>query len=133
VIDGHVIPNHVIFLRPSELKKEYETTALSSSLPVFIEFDRPETNGDGRCMMIHYDNCNKYLNLRTNSLFHSFLLSGVVRSDTRSSDGDALHRKGVVQTEVVRGNIPVSNGVVHLISKPLVLIDLTVYKTLQVN
>ncbi|ODM98817.1 Fasciclin-1 [Orchesella cincta] len=48
VIDGHVIPNHVIFLRPSELRRQYETAAFSSSLPVFVEFDRPE-NSDGRC------------------------------------------------------------------------------------
>lgn len=48
VIDGHVIPNHVIFLRPAELKRQYETAAFSSSLPVFVEFDRPE-NSDGRC------------------------------------------------------------------------------------
>lgn len=39
----------------------------------------------------------------------------------------------LVQTEVVRGNIPVKNGVVHLISKPLVVIDSTVYDTMAVS
>lgn len=71
------------------------------------------------------DDCGKYF-LNSNPL-------GIVRSDTRSADGDAFHRKGVVQTEVVRGNIPVKNGVVHLISKPLVVIDSTVFDTMAVS
>jgi len=58
-------------------------------------------------------------------------IPGIVRSDTRSAE--AFHRKGVVQTEIIRGNIPVSNGVVHLIKKPLVVIDSNLYKTLEVG
>lgn len=56
----------------------------------------------------------------------------IVRSDT-SSATDQFHLRGVVQTEVVKGNIPVKNGVVHLISKPLTVIDSTVYQTLAVG
>jgi len=46
--------------------------------------------------------------------------------------GDAKHREGVVLAEIVKANIPVSNGVVHLIHRPLMIIDTTVTQFLQV-
>ncbi|XP_021951577.1 fasciclin-1 isoform X1 [Folsomia candida] len=103
VIDSHVIPNHVIFLRPSELqppKRLYDTAAMAPFFPVLVEVEKEDQE-------------DKY----------------IVRSDTRSAT-DQFHLRGVVQTEVVKGNIPVKNGVVHLINKPLVVIDSTVYQTL---
>lgn len=36
--------------------------------------------------------------------------------------GDRQHSRDSVVATIVRGNIPVSNGVVHLISKPLVVV-----------
>lgn len=83
----------------------------------------------------------------------------MVNSDNRH--GDATNRKGIVQAEIIKGNIPgkrdvalfirfnalastitliisisliiVKNGVVHLINKPLVVIHLNVYQTLEVS
>lgn len=46
--------------------------------------------------------------------------------------GDAKHREGVVLAEIVKANIPVRNGVVHLIHRPLMIIDTTVTQFLQV-
>lgn len=40
--------------------------------------------------------------------------------------GDATHTDGVVLAEIVKGNIPVRNGVVHLIARPLMVVDNTV-------
>ncbi|XP_018366055.1 PREDICTED: fasciclin-1 [Trachymyrmex cornetzi] len=40
--------------------------------------------------------------------------------------GDASHTNGVVLAEIVKGNIPVRNGVVHLIARPLMVVDNTV-------
>jgi hypothetical protein len=39
----------------------------------------------------------------------------------------------VVLAEVVLGNIPVKNGVVHLIHRPLMVVDTTVAKFLEVR
>lgn len=47
--------------------------------------------------------------------------------------GDAKHPTGVVLAEIVKGNIPVRNGVVHLIHRPLMIIDSTVTQFLQVG
>jgi len=54
-----------------------------------------------------------------------------VKSNTIS--GDAKHPQGVVLAEIVKANIPIRNGVVHLIHRPLMIIDTTVTQFLQVN
>lgn len=46
--------------------------------------------------------------------------------------GDSKHTTGVVLAEIVVGNIPVKNGVVHLIHRPLMVVDTTVAKFLEV-
>jgi hypothetical protein len=46
--------------------------------------------------------------------------------------GDNSHPTGVVMAEIVHANIPVKNGVVHLIHRPLMVVDTTVTQFLQV-
>lgn len=46
--------------------------------------------------------------------------------------GDSKHTTGVVLAEIVMANIPVKNGVVHLIHRPLMIVDTTVAKFLEV-
>ncbi|KAG7211300.1 hypothetical protein KM043_010598 [Ampulex compressa] len=45
--------------------------------------------------------------------------------------GDANHPTGVVLAEIVKANIPVRNGVVHLIQRPLMVVDTTVKDFLE--
>lgn len=47
--------------------------------------------------------------------------------------GDGMHTQGVVLGEIVKANIPVRNGVVHLIHRPLVIVDTTVVQFLEVS
>lgn len=47
--------------------------------------------------------------------------------------GDATHQAGVVLAEIVKANIPVRNGVVHLIQRPLMVVDSTVKDFLEVS
>lgn len=46
--------------------------------------------------------------------------------------GDGQHRDGRVLVEILKANIPVKNGVVHLISSPLMIVDKTVIQFLEV-
>ena len=46
--------------------------------------------------------------------------------------GDYHHPRGFVVTHIVKANIPVRNGVVHLIDKPLVVIDSDIVNFLKV-
>ncbi|XP_036141250.1 fasciclin-1-like isoform X2 [Monomorium pharaonis] len=54
-----------------------------------------------------------------------------VQSDTLV--GDHFHPRGRVITKIIRPNIPVRNGVVHLIQRPLMIIDITVKDFLEEN
>lgn len=47
--------------------------------------------------------------------------------------GDAKHTRGVVLADIVRANIPVKNGVVHLIQRPLMVVDTSVIDFLKVS
>nr|CAD7419227.1 unnamed protein product [Timema poppensis] len=52
-----------------------------------------------------------------------------VKSNTHLGDGN--HAEGVVLAEIVKANIPVKNGVVHLIHRPLMVVDTTVQQFLE--
>lgn len=47
--------------------------------------------------------------------------------------GDSKHSTGVVLAEIVKANIPVKNGVIHLIQRPLMVVDTTVKEFLEVS
>ncbi|XP_017795061.1 PREDICTED: fasciclin-1-like, partial [Habropoda laboriosa] len=100
VIDGHVIPNHVLFTIPTPDKVPYETLAFTDNVKVTVSF------------------------LKENDKVY-------VKSNTIM--GDAGHPAGVVLAEIIKANIPVRNGVVHLIQRPLMVVDTTVKDFLEVS
>lgn len=102
VVDGHVIPRHVLFTHATPDTQEFETLAFGDNVKVIISFS---TTLNGR-EEINY-----------------------VKSNTVA--GDAKHSRGVVLADIVRANIPVKNGVVHLIQRPLMVVDTTVIDFLK--
>jgi hypothetical protein len=131
VVAAHVIPNNVIFLRPAiemtlpTQRTSYPASSGAEFLVVDISFDK---DGVNKCKYIYF----VFIKKDSNVLFLFYFL-GIVKSDTKNTDGRTFHLKGVVQAEVVVANIPVKNGVVHLINKPLVVIHQTVYDYLAVS
>ena len=69
------------------------------------------------------DNTQIFYDNRENSV--------MVRSNTIV--GDRSHPRGMVVSRIVRGNIPVQNGVVHLIDKPLMIVARTLYEYILVR
>lgn len=66
------------------------------------------------------------------SLFLIFCMNAAyVKSNTVV--GDSKHSTGVVMAEIVRANIPLKNGVAHLIHRPLMVVDTTVKEFLEVS
>ncbi|XP_014254837.2 fasciclin-1 isoform X4 [Cimex lectularius] len=100
-IDGHVIEDQVLFTDPTPDNKQYKTVAWGR-IKVNVSFST-ETD-----------------NLRTQKY---------VKSHTIVGDSD--HPDGVVLAEIVKGNIPVSNGVIHLIHRPLMVVDVTISQFLE--
>ncbi|XP_053689218.1 fasciclin-1 [Sabethes cyaneus] len=102
VIDGHVIPNHVIFTAPAPLDDPQDTLAFEDNLKVTVTFFK---HGEGK---------NAKVYVRSNTVI-----------------GDSRHASGAVLAEIVKANIPVRNGVVHLIHRPLMVVDTTVLQFLE--
>lgn len=104
IIDGHIIPHHVLFTRPTPYDVQYETLAFGDNVKVTIAFKKETESKEGRDTL--------------------FVVSNTVV-------GDAKHHAGVVLAEIVKANIPVKNGVVHLISRPLMVVDTSVKAFLE--
>lgn len=102
VIDGHVIPNNVVFTAPAPLDDPLETLAFEDNLKVTVTFFK---QGEGK---------NAKVYVRSNTVI-----------------GDSRHASGAVLAEIVKANIPVRNGVVHLIHRPLMVVDTTVLQFLE--
>lgn len=62
-----------------------------------------------------------------------YISLGQVISDNRIESATANHQKGKVVAQIIKGNIPVVNGVIHFISKPLVIINSNLYDVLAVS
>ncbi|KAG8191824.1 hypothetical protein JTE90_022816 [Oedothorax gibbosus] len=103
VIRGHVIPKTILFTR-------------------LVSFDSYPSDAYGDDIKVELSIINE-----SNAMGNSYTLhaqSNTIHSDYR-------HKKGVVMAKILKPNIPVKNGVVHLIESPLMIIDVTVWKFLH--
>jgi len=97
VIDGHIVPNVVLFARTAINGRPVQTLSFKDDLKITVAFNNdtlPTNDQESRVYV------------QSNTLV-----------------GDYHHPRGVVVTHIVKANIPVRNGVIHLIEKPLVVID----------
>lgn len=102
VIRGHMVPGHVLFLRTAG-SVVYASDAYDDKIKVDISIEnRTSLNREQ---------------------------AWLAQSNTLQTDAD--HKKGIVMSKVIRPNIPVKNGVVHLIDKPLMIIDISLYDFLN--
>ncbi|EFA05558.1 fasciclin-1 [Tribolium castaneum] len=90
VIDGHVVPNMVLFTRPTTKNFIFESAS----------------NGDYIYIVLSMTSRNDRFYVKSFTVL-----------------GDSDHKRGEVFAEIIKSDIPVTNGVVHLISKPLAVFD----------
>ncbi|XP_015790182.1 fasciclin-1 [Tetranychus urticae] len=96
VLLGHVIPNQILFLRSMNNSTPYKTKADSSNLTV--ELYKEERSDSGS-------------------------MKSFIYSNTKGSISTHL---GNTRVKITRANIPVNNGVIHIIEKPLVITDMSI-------
>ena len=97
VVHSHTLPGQRIFTRPGNRRTDYlptEKCCSSMSLSVMSRIVHNNNSTDSR------------------STVESLTIVG-------SMD----HRRSLIRAVIVKGNIPVTNGIVHLISRPLVVTD----------
>lgn len=107
IIRAHVIPNRALFFRTFETNTEYRTSAWNDRIHV------------GLSVPVAPENVNSSKAFR-------------IQSRTYKSDRPE-HHIGLVRTGIVRANIPVRNGVVHLIESPFMVVDLSIYDFVETN
>jgi len=56
---------------------------------------------------------------------------GSIKAQSQTMVGNRNHARGKVVASVVKGNIPVQNGVVHLIDRPLIILASTLWEALD--
>lgn len=106
IVKAHVIPNRALFFRTIEPNTEYRTAAWEGDVQVGVSLPSP---------------------LRTSSLVNANQIQ------SRTYKAPPNHHIGLVRTRVVRANIPVRNGVVHLIEKPFMIVDVSTWDFLESN
>ncbi|XP_077532660.1 fasciclin-1-like [Haemaphysalis longicornis] len=105
VVQGHVIKNRRLFTRTMG-NETYESAAWHSNVRVELSLTNQTDSAEARDVLF-------------------------VQSNTLSSEPQ--RKKGVVISKIVKPNIPVKNGVVHLIEKPLMVVDTSIRDFLQRN
>lgn len=119
-----MIPNHVIFTSSAKLDHPFATAAMEDNLKVTATFF---TQNDGKSSKSEF-----YVLLKLELLIYFLIVITTAYVKSNTVVGDQKHTTGVVMAEIVLGNIPVKNGVVHLIHRPLMVVDTTVAKFLEV-
>ncbi|KAK7083682.1 fatty acid synthase beta subunit fas1, partial [Halocaridina rubra] len=105
VIHGHIVPGKVLFTRTVQNPNDQsESLAFTDNLKVFISMENVTSGSE------------------EGKTFY-------VKSNTVA--GDVSHNKGTVIARIVKGNIPVKNGVVHLIDRPLMVVASSIMSYLQ--
>lgn len=105
-LEAHIIPNQVLFTRQMSLGEPFETSLSSTSAKVHLNLAKTVTSEAGSLLST------------------PLLVQANCQPGQRSPEQPQSALKfGLTQTEVLVANIPLSNGVLHLIKRPLVLTD----------
>ncbi|RWS09208.1 fasciclin-1-like protein [Dinothrombium tinctorium] len=104
-IKGHIIPGKVLFTA-AMTDRVYNSAAYNDTIKVELKVD--SQNSSDSLQIINY----------------------FVESNTLITSGN--HHQGICKVKVHKANVPVSNGVIHFIEKPLMVISNTIKEILSV-
>lgn len=107
-INGHIIPDVALFTRPTSSSEEpewMESAAFADNLKVLLKISKV---ADSKNNIGYYATSNTLV-------------------------ADMQHPKGTSMARIIKGNIPVSNGVIHLIDRPLMSTADSIFSYLSEN
>ena len=139
VVESHIVPHRLLFTSQVPTN-EYQTVAWTSEgVKVNVSLQPASLQTTNDPSILNYDKqfknqesfiYNKYEqeDRPDDPQFDpgNFEAPVMVRSNT--IEGDRVHARGMVVARILKGNIPVSNGVVHLIDKPLMIVARTLFE-----
>eukprot|EP00090_Calanus_glacialis_P012795 TRINITY_DN2142_c0_g1_i1.p1 TRINITY_DN2142_c0_g1~~TRINITY_DN2142_c0_g1_i1.p1 ORF type:complete len:616 (-),score=157.05 TRINITY_DN2142_c0_g1_i1:467-2314(-) len=103
VVRAHMVPDRLMFTKPQKRRVE--------SMPT-----------------VQYNASRGSSNLRV--MAKVFVKDNVPMVESQTVVGTKAHKRGTVDAKIVLANIPVQNGIVHLIDRPLVVMAATLWEHL---
>ena len=93
-----MIPNQLLFTKPQRRRAESHPT-------------------------LQYNSTRGSLSLRVMAKVFQKNREGITVPlvESQTVVGNKQHKRGLVEARIVKGNIPVQNGIIHLIDRPLVI------------
>jgi len=104
VVRAHIVPGHLLFTRPHRRRAEAKPTA-------------------------QYNTSRLSLDLKVMAKVYHEEQGDIAESQTLV--GTKQHGRGKVKATILKGNIPVQNGLVHLISSPLVVVAMSLWELID--
>ena len=124
VVRAHVVPEELLFTLPPKRRPELFPT-------IQYNYTRGISNLEVKAKVSIKDN-GKHTRLSA-FFYHCLnLIQGPV-VESKTMTGTKKHKRGTVEAKIVKANIPVQNGIVHLIDRPLVIMANSLYEHLCVN
>ena len=110
VIRAHIIPNNLLFTKPQRRRADSKPT-------------------------LQYNSNRGSLSLKVMAKVFQKTKEGIAvpMVESQTVVGNKQHQRGVVKARIVKGNIPVQNGIVHLIDRPLVIMTSTLAQMVDVS
>jgi len=141
VVESHIVPHRLLFTSHAPTD-EYQTVAwLEDGVKVNVSLQPASIHSSNDPTILNYEKQFQSSNNRDSFVYNKYEQEDhenptndaryteapvMVRSNTII--GDRFHANGMVVARIVKGNIPVSNGVVHLIDKPLMIVARSLYE-----
>ncbi|CAG0919732.1 unnamed protein product [Notodromas monacha] len=127
---GHVIPGQVLFTRTLNSGSTHgQAVKFESGVAELVASDKYQGRARNQApklkVMLSVKNITSP---DANRKMHTLLFA-----QSHTVVGDQLRKEGTVMVEIERANIPVKNGVVHLIKRPLLTVDETLTQLIEGN
>ena len=106
VVRAHIVPDQILFTLPPRRRQELFPT-------------------------LQYNSSSSFTNLEVKAKVSMKEVGPVVESKTMK--GTKQHKRGTVEANIIKANIPVQNGIIHLIDRPLVVMASSLYELLCVE
>lgn len=132
VIRAHVIPNEVLFTRTMGLGRPHQTLVRTGQDQVTLNLAKTVQMSNS-----NNNNNNNYQQTTQSPLGMPLFVQSSYQHESSASQnnapsdlGDSVPR-GIVNSEIIVANIPLTSGVLHLIRKPLVVSDVALTEYLN--
>lgn len=139
VVESHIVPHRLLFTNQAPTE-EFPTVAwLQDGIKVNVSLQPPSFQGSTDSAILNWKEQHQAEDTFVFNKYQAEDRPNAPENDPRNAEkpvmvrsntirGDRVHARGMVVARILKGNIPVRNGVVHLIDKPLMIVARSLYE-----